>query len=129
MYQAFSTTAAAPSVSPEHGEDPDPDERPAAKIIPFNSHGRQQSAPDASLNEIVYFPLTVDENLSADAQNIVKRTCGENILSLKEEHLLTKHQSKIWIRMQAVAFGIALHAIMLGLPGAELGRVVHIPAI
>ena len=105
-----------PTILPEHSKDDDPHERPAAEILPFNSQ---------PLHEIVYFPLTVDEHLSADAQQLVEKTCGDSILYLDVVPVPNKHQSKIWIGLKAAALGMALHAVIMGLPNAELGPVKH----
>jgi hypothetical protein len=115
MLQDISTA----SILPENSKDDDPHEPPSAEILPFNAK---------NLNEIVYFPITVDESLSAEAQNIVNRFCGDSVSSLKVEPILRKHQSKIWISVKEAAYGITLHALILGLPSAEFGPVTHISA-
>ena len=114
MLQALSTAAIPSSLRGSVKDDDPPD--------------RRQPANDKHLNEIVTFPVTVDESLSAEAQNIVNRSCGDSISSFKVEPLLRKHQSKIWISVKAAAYGIAFHAIIMGLPSAELGPVTHIAA-
>ena len=126
MLQAFSMVDAAPSSLPDSVKDDDPPECPTEKIIELKYY---LTAQDKNPNELVCFPITVDDSLSTEAQNIVKRSCGDSVSSLEVEPLLRKHQSKIWISMKAAAYSIALHAIILGLPSAELGPVVHISAV
>ena len=76
-------------------------------------------------NEIVCFPLTVDSDLSAKAQDIIRRTCGKSVRKIKLEQLINKHQTKIWVNLKAAVYRIALHALIIGLPAAELGSVTH----
>jgi len=115
------------------GKHPDiPPESRNAQIVILEDY-RQRLTPIMPTdnnpdNEILYFPLTVDSDLSAEAQNIIRHSCGTSVSSLKLEPLPIKHQTKIWVSLQAAAFSIALHAIILGLPGAELGMVKHVSA-
>lgn len=117
MLQVRSMAAVIYPAVPDCIKDDDPHQRPSAKILPFNSKNQ---------NEIVYFPITVDESLSAEAQAIIDSSCGDSILYLDAVPVPHKHQSKIWIGMKAAAFSIALHAVIMGLPSAELGMVRHI---
>ena len=128
MLQALSTATVISPALPDSVKDDDPPQRATVEIIEFENYRRLQSANAKSLNEIIYFPITIDESLSAEAQNIVNRSCGDSVSSLKVEPLLRKHQLKIWITVKAAAYGIVLHAIILGLPSAELGPVVRISA-
>ena len=126
MSNILPTASVLPSILPDYIKDDDPLERPVVKILEFEHYSRSQPTHDKHVNEIVTFPIIVDASLSAEAQNIVNRSCGDSVSSLKVEHLHKKHQSKIWISLKAAAYNIALHAIILGLPGAELGPVIHL---
>ncbi len=106
-----------------------PPEETNANIVILENY-RQRLTPKSTEDhrfdsEILCFPITVDESLSAEAQQLVTRSCGDSIISLNVEPLLKKHQSKIWITMKAAAWSIAVHAI-IGLSAAELGLVTHI---
>lgn len=115
MLQAISVPAST-SGMPETVKDDDPHERPAAEILPFTFK---------NLNEIVYFPITVEDHLSADAQQLIEQSCSDSILYLDIEPLPKKHLSKIWIGLKAAALDAALHAVIMGLPSIELGLIRH----
>lgn len=106
---------------------PDIPESGDKKIIVLEDY-RQSPVEHTTDSEILYFPITVDSDLSAEAQNILRRTCGESMGEIRLEPLASKHQTKIWVCLKATAFSIALHALVFGLPGAELGLVQHLSA-
>jgi hypothetical protein len=125
-----------PLVASPRSKHPDIPEGSSAKIIVLEDY-RQHSTPAVPLSttsdhqpdsELLCFPLTVDADLSAEAQDILRRTCGESVGEMTLEPLASKHQTKIWVYLHATAFSIALHAIIFGLPGAELGLVKHLSA-
>ena len=92
-----------------------------------NADSSQRLSPTkgTSDQERVHFPLTIDSDLSAEAQAILQRTCGEEIDAIELEPLIRKHQTKLWIHLKATAYNMALHALILGLPAAEFGSVIH----
>ncbi len=123
MLQVLSTVVAKPALPDSIKDDGPPECR--AEILEFEDYHQSQPTEE-QLDEIVYFPITVDDSLSAEAQAIVDRSCGDSVLYLDIVSVPNKHQSKIWIGLKAAAFGIALHAVIMGLPSAELGMVRHI---
>jgi hypothetical protein len=81
------------------------------------------------LQATVFFPLIVDSDLSLTAQSLLRRECGASIGQLKLEPLPRHHQVRIWVYLAAAAYTVALHAIVLGLPVAEVGSVNYAPVI
>ena len=77
----------------------------------------------APLEATVYFPLTVDSDLSLAAQSLLRRECGPQINSISLEPVPDKHEMRLWVTLTAAAYGLALHALILGLPAAEFGPV------
>ncbi len=71
----------------------------------------------------VYFPLTVDSRFSGDAQALLRRECRDHIRSISLEVLPGGDQVRLWVTLAAVAYGLALHAVIMCLPAAEFGRV------
>ena len=74
-----------------------------------------------SLN--VSFPLTVDADLSGTAQTLLRRECGSQIRAITFEPIPDRHQTRLWVTLGAAAYGLALHAVILGLPAAEFGAL------
>ncbi len=72
----------------------------------------------------VFFPLTVESDLSLTAQSLLRRECGADITL---EPLPDRHQARLWVYLTAAAYSVALHAVVLGLPGAEFGPVKIAP--
>jgi hypothetical protein len=102
----------------------------SATIVILEEYRRTTSPLSADMNtnpeqEHVSFPLTIDSDLSTKAQAILHRTCGESIDGIELEPLPRKHQAKLWIHLKATAYTMALHALILGLPAAEFGTVIH----
>jgi len=79
-------------------------------------------APDP-LQATISFPLTVDADLSRTAQTLLRRECGNDIRAITFEIIPDRHQARLWVTLAAAAYGVALHAIILGLPAAELGAL------
>ena len=71
----------------------------------------------------ISFPLTVDADLSGVAQTLLRRECGAQIRAITFENLPDRHQTRLWVTLGAAAYGIALHAVILGLPAAEFGAL------
>ena len=71
----------------------------------------------------VSFPLTVDEDLSGAAQTLLRRECGAHIRAITLENIPDRHQARLWVTLGAAAYGLALHAVVLGLPAAEFGAL------
>ena len=71
----------------------------------------------------VFFPLTVDQDVSATAQNLLRRECGGDIRSITLECLPDTHEMRLWVTLAAAAYTVAVHALILGLPAAEFGAV------
>lgn len=69
------------------------------------------------------FPLTVDADLSRRAQSLLRRQCGAQIRAITFETIPDRHQTRLWVTLAAAAYGLAVHAVILGLPAAELGPV------
>ena len=72
---------------------------------------------------VVFFPLTIDQDLSVTAQSVLRRECGAEIRSITLECLPDRHEIRLWVTLAAAAYGVALHALILGLPAAEFGPV------
>ena len=72
---------------------------------------------------MVYFPLTVAADLSLTAQSLLRRECGAEINSISLEPIPDKHEMRLWVTLTKAAYGLALHALILGLPAAEFGAV------
>ena len=71
----------------------------------------------------VSFPLTVDADLGRAAQSLLRRECGDDIRAITFEKIPDRHQTRLWVTLAAAAYGIALHAVILGLPAAEFGAL------
>lgn len=71
----------------------------------------------------ISFPLTVDADLSGPAQTLLRRECGADIRVITFENIPDRHQTRLWVTLAAAAYGIALHALILGLPAAEIGAL------
>ncbi len=71
----------------------------------------------------VSFPLTVDADLSPAAQALLRHECGGDIRTITLENIPDRHQTRLWVTLAAAAYGLALHAVILGLPAAEFGAV------
>jgi hypothetical protein len=69
------------------------------------------------------FPLTVDADLGRTAQTLLRQACGGQIRSISFENIPDRHETRLWVTLAAVAYGVALHALILGLPAAEFGAV------
>ncbi|WP_236621570.1 hypothetical protein [Asticcacaulis benevestitus] len=74
------------------------------------------------------FPLTVDTDLSLTAQTLLRRECGAQIQSIRLEAIPDKHEARLWVTLAAAAYGLALHALILGLPAAQFGAVKTVRA-
>ena len=79
-------------------------------------------APDP-LQATLSFPLTVDADLGRTAQTLLRRECGGAIRAIRLELIPDRHQARLWVTLATAAYGVALHAIILGLPAAEFGAV------
>ncbi len=79
-------------------------------------------APDP-LQATLSFPLTVDADLGRTAQTLLRRECGSAIRAIRLELIPDRHQARLWVTLATAAYGVALHAIILGLPAAEFGAV------
>ena len=79
-------------------------------------------APDP-LQATVSFPLTVDADLSRIAQNLLRTECGAHIRAITLENIPDRHQTRLWVTLGTAAYGLALHALIFGLPAAEFGAV------
>ena len=75
------------------------------------------------LQATVSFPLTVDADLSRTAQSLLRSKCGSQIRAITLENIPNRHETRLWVTLGAAAYGLALHAIILGLPAAELGAL------
>lgn len=71
----------------------------------------------------VSFPLMVDQDLSGPVQTLLRRECGAHIRAITLENIPDRHQTRLWVTLGATAYGLALHAVILGLPAAELGAL------
>ena len=71
----------------------------------------------------VQFPLTVDSDLTLAAQSLLHSECGVHIRSIQLESLPDTHEMRFWVTLAAAAYGLALHALILGLPAAQFGAV------
>jgi hypothetical protein len=76
--------------------------------------------------DILSFPITADTSLAVALQDTLVRVCGSALTSLTIEAVPQKHQSRLWLVLQAPVFGVALHAVITGIPQAELGPVTHL---
>lgn len=76
----------------------------------------------------VLFPVTVDSGLSVTAQSLLRCECGTQICSIQLEALPDKHEVCLWVTLAAAAYGLALHALILGLPAARFGAVKTVRA-
>ena len=75
------------------------------------------------LQATISFPLTVDADLGRTAQTLLRRECGSDIRAIRPEIIPDRHQARLWVTLAAAAYGVALRAIILGLPAAEFGAV------
>ncbi len=75
------------------------------------------------LQTVVLFPLTIASDLSRTAQTCLRRACGADISAITIEPLPDHTQVRLWISLQAAAYGLALHAVIADLAGAEFGAV------
>lgn len=75
------------------------------------------------LQTTVSFPLIVDSDLSLTAQLLLRRECGAQICSIQMDPLPDTHQTCLRVTLTAAAYGLVLHAIILGLPAAQFGAV------
>ncbi len=71
----------------------------------------------------VSFPLTVDADLGGRAQTLLRQECGSHIRAITFENIPDRHQTRLWVTLGAAAYGLALHAVILGLPAAEFGAL------
>lgn len=75
---------------------------------------------------VLYFSITADSSLATALQDTLRRCCGGSVNFPKIERIPQKHQSRIWIYIQAAAFSLAVHAVISDISEAELGPIVHI---
>lgn len=80
------------------------------------------SDPDP-LQTTVTFPLTVDSDLSLTAQSLLRREAGPRVHAISLEPRADTHEMRLWVTLDAVAYGPAVHAVIMGLPAAEFGAV------
>ncbi len=71
----------------------------------------------------VYFPLTVDSDLSLTAQSLLRRECGGQINSIRLEPVPDRHEMRLWVTLTAAAYGLVLHTVIMGMTAAEFGAV------
>ncbi len=74
-------------------------------------------------SSIVRFPVTISEDLSQQAQSLLRAECGAKIQSIALELLPDHHEARLWVTVAAIAYGLAIHALISGLPAAEFGAV------
>ncbi len=74
-------------------------------------------------SSIVRFPVTVSEDLSQRAQSVLRAECGAKIQSIALERLPDHNEARLWVTVAAVAYGVAIHALISSLPAAEFGAV------
>ncbi len=84
-----------------------------------NDPGPAKESPPAE----VFFPLTVALDLCTTAQDVLRRECGAQIGSIRLERVPNRHEMRLWVTLAAAAHGVALHALVLELPAAEIGAV------
>ena len=78
---------------------------------------------NAPFPPIVFFPLIIDQDLSAKAQKILRSECGSDIRTITLECIPDRHEMRLWVTLTAAAYTLALHALILSLPAAEFGAV------
>lgn len=74
-------------------------------------------------NRPVCFAVTVDQSLSQKAECVIRSECGARVRSISLEPLPDRHEVRLWVTLAALAYGLAVHAIVSGLPAAEFGKV------
>jgi hypothetical protein len=99
-------------------------------VINLPSVSEEQALPlvaqsDVHLDEMSYFPVTVDSSLGSQLIKAVSQSCGKSLEYVKVEPRPRDHQSRIWLSLQTAVLGVAIHAIILALPSAEIGRISH----
>ncbi|MDV6330089.1 hypothetical protein [Asticcacaulis sp. 201] len=79
-------------------------------------------SPDP-LPSLLTFPLTVDADLSATAQGLLRRECGCDLHAIDIEAVGDTHDIRCRITVAATACERAMHALIAGLPAAQFGAV------
>lgn len=72
---------------------------------------------------MVYFPLTIDSDLSLTAQSVLRRECGDHICAITLEYRPDRHEVRLWITLAAAAYVLAVHVLIAEVPAAEFGSV------
>lgn len=79
------------------------------------------SVPETT--EPVCFSLTIDDDLCPGAEAILRR---EQALIGAREDLPRDHKRRLWVMTRAAACTVLIHALILGLPAAEIGAFRHV---